>query len=166
MEPFLSSLARRWKLHFFAPYCTPGARILEVGSGSGWCVRWFRARGFACTGLDLCPPADIVGDIRDWKTLGLQPESFDVVIAFELLEHVDCLEEMRALLKPEGLLMLTTPVPRRDALLKRLERRGLLQTRTSAHSNLREIRELPGFRTEAYRRIGGSVQWGVYRKHA
>jgi 2-polyprenyl-3-methyl-5-hydroxy-6-metoxy-1,4-benzoquinol methylase len=43
-------------------------------------------------------PADIVGDILEWKRIGLQPESFDVIIAFELVEHVDCFQEFFDLL--------------------------------------------------------------------
>jgi len=29
----------------------------------------------------------VVGDIKDWKTLGLLPNSFDVIAAFEVVEQ-------------------------------------------------------------------------------
>jgi 2-polyprenyl-3-methyl-5-hydroxy-6-metoxy-1,4-benzoquinol methylase len=45
------------------------------------------------------------------KGLALHPESFDVIIAFELIEHVDCFQEFYDLLKPGGLLMLTSSGP-------------------------------------------------------
>ena len=53
-------------------------------------------------GLDIVPPADYVGDIRNWREIGLEPESFDVIIAFEVVEHVDCFKECYDLLKHGG----------------------------------------------------------------
>lgn len=163
MQPPLSAYAHRRKVSFFLRYCSAGDRMLEVGSGSGMATRFFRKHGMECVSLDIRPPADIVGDIREWKKLGLKPGSFDVVAAFEVLEHVDFLKAARQLLKPGGLLFLTTPVPTHDGILRFLEAIRLSQRRTSAHSNLVDVRTLPGFETVIYKRIMGLSQWAVLR---
>ena len=65
-------------------------RILEIGCGSGWVRAALEERGFRnYTGMDLFPPADIGGDINSWRNLGLEPYSFDVSVAFEVVEHVN-----------------------------------------------------------------------------
>lgn len=72
----------------------------------------------------LCPRERIVheeivdevkGEIRSWTEYG-EPQLFDVILAGEVVEHVpdyvELLERLRCLLKPDGLLIITTPVGR------------------------------------------------------
>jgi SAM-dependent methyltransferase len=114
--------------------------------------------------LDLVPPADFVGSILDWQELGLQPESFDVIIAFEVVEHVDCFEACYQLLKPGGRLLLTTPVPRMDWALRILEAVGLNQKRTSPHDHLVDLRNAPCFARKDVKIVAFLSQWGVLWK--
>lgn len=163
--PILSSHARREKLRFFFRDIPRDARILEVGCGDGWLGRKLRDSGWRhYTGLDLHPPADIVADIRAWRALGLEPASFDVVVAFELVEHVDCFQELFDLLKPGGLLLLTSPHPKWDWACRVLERLGLSQRRTSPHAHLIDFHEIPLFEVIRIRRVALLAQWGVFRK--
>jgi len=163
--PILSTHARRGKLRFFFRDIPKDAHILEVGCGDGWLGAQLRAGGWRhYTGLDLCPPADIVGDIRAWRGLGLDPASFDVVVAFELVEHVDCFQEIFDLLKPGGLLLLTSPHPRWDWACRLLESLGLSQRRTSPHAYLIDFHEIPLFEIVRIRRVALLAQWGVFRK--
>src|ERR1700753_567064 len=106
--PALSAYAKRGKIdHFLAPL-PKEANILEIGCGSKWVGDYLRTNGWTnYVGADLVPPADIIGDIRDWARLGLKPQSFDVIVAFEVLEHVDLTNEAFDLLKPGGLFLLT-----------------------------------------------------------
>jgi SAM-dependent methyltransferase len=90
-------------------------------------------------------PADIVGDIRDWHQLGLQPASFDVVIAFEVIEHIDLVQQAYDLLKSGGQLLLISPVPHMDWAMQLLEALSLNQKRTSPHSNLVYFNRIPSF---------------------
>ncbi len=113
------------------------------------------------TGIDLRPPADIVGDIRQWRRLGLRPESFDVVIAFEVVEPVDCLKDCYDLLQPGDLTMLTTAVPCMDWALKLLEKIGLSQTRTSPHDHLVRVSRVAGFEHKKVRIVGLMSQWAI-----
>jgi 2-polyprenyl-3-methyl-5-hydroxy-6-metoxy-1,4-benzoquinol methylase len=161
---WLSRYARAKKLPFFFAHIPQDASILDVGCASGWVNTWAVARGWeGVVGLDLCPPADVVGDVREWKDLGLEPHSFDVIIAFEVIEHSDMAAALLDLLKPDGLLMVTTPVPRFDWLCKLLEGARILQPRVGPHSHLVDLREYDGF-TVVDRRVKGVIaQWGILR---
>ena len=164
MRP-LQAWARDGRIRFFLPFIRDGEDVLEIGSGDGWFRRAVEAsRSVSYLTIDLRSGADIQGDIRDWRKVGLQPESFDVVIAFEVVEHTDCFRESLELLKPGGLLLITTPMPHADWLLKLLELLRLAQRRTSPHSNLVYLRSVRGFSTVEMRTPYGLVQWAVFRK--
>ena len=109
-------------------------------------------------------PVVLVGDINEWRQLGLRPESFDVIIAFEVVEHVDCFQACLDLLAPGGRMLITTPVPETDWILKITERLGLNQRRTSPHSNLVHLRKVPGFDKKQIKIVMGLGQWAVFYK--
>ena len=165
--PLLSAMARERKLAYFSTHLPNNASILEIGCGDGWVGRWLRSHGFArYVGLDVADSraADITGDIRDWRKLGIAPCSFDVIIAFEVLEHVDCLRDCYEILRPGGLLMLTSPLPRMDWLCRILELLRLNQPRTSAHCNLTDFRGISIFQRKHLRTPLHLVQWGIFMK--
>ncbi len=115
-------------------------------------------------GLDVVPPADVVGDVRDWEALGLAAGSFDVVVAFEVVEHVDCFRACYDLLKPGGQLLLTTPLPHRDWVMKILEAVGLNQRRTSPHDHLVYLDRVSEFSIKRVKVVAGLTQWGAFVK--
>lgn len=163
--PLLSDYARRKKIAYFLDPIPKDARILEIGCGSGWVGQHLQTGGWSgYVGLDLAPPADVVGDIRQWRQLGLEPESFDATIAFEVVEHVDCFAECYELLAPGGRLLLTSPVPRMDWVMKLLEWLGLNQQRTSPHDHLVDFRKVPYFDHKQIKIVAMLSQWGVFWK--
>ena len=163
----LSDYARRKKIDYFLEPLRKDARILEIGCGSRWVGDYLRNHGWNnYVGADLVPPADVVGDIREWRKLGLQSESFDVIVAFEVIEHVDFIQEAYDLLKPNGLLLLTSPVPHMDWAMKLLEAFRLNQRRTSPHDHLVYFERIPLFEPVALKRKAGLSQWGILRKPA
>jgi 2-polyprenyl-3-methyl-5-hydroxy-6-metoxy-1,4-benzoquinol methylase len=163
--PILSRYARWKKIRYFLERIPKQDRILEIGCGSGWAAEYLRNHGWTnYTGIDLYPPADIVGDIRDWKELGMRAGAFDVILAFEVIEHVDCVKECYDLLKPGGRLLVTTPIPGADWFLKWLEAVGLNQKRTSPHEHLTDLRNVPCFEHKDVRRVGFLSQWAVLTK--
>jgi len=163
--PALSQYAQSKKIKYFLDPLPKDARILEVGCGSRWVGDYLKTNGWSnYVGADLVPPADIVGDIRDWRTLGLTPASFDAIVAFEVIEHVDFTAEALALLKPGGLLLLTSPVPHMDWVMKVLEAVGLNQRRTSPHDHLVYFEKLPWFEPVSLQRKAGLSQWGILRR--
>lgn len=103
----------------------PGARVLEVGCGSGAVAVELHRRGYQVTGIDTadvlvrkaherCPDARFV--IGDVAALPERDGPFDVVAFFDVLEHLD---EPRALLasalrlaRPGALVIATVPALR------------------------------------------------------
>jgi SAM-dependent methyltransferase len=161
----MTAYTRQAKIDFFVDDIPADARILEIGCGDGW-VRDHLARHGRThyVGMDLVPPADVVGDIRNWRELGLEPASFDVIIALEVIEHVVIYQEMYDLLKPGGMLVVTTPVPGMDWLCKLLETMGVNQKRTSPHDHLIDFKDIPFFEPVETRTVKLIGQWGKFRK--
>jgi 2-polyprenyl-3-methyl-5-hydroxy-6-metoxy-1,4-benzoquinol methylase len=154
--------AQRQRLDFFKGHFSPGLRVLEIGCGTGWVKPAIRELGVSdYQGIDLYPPADIVGDINEWKLLGLVPKSYDIIIAFEVVEHVDCFQSCYDLLGPEGKLLVTTPVPRMDWFLKITEHMGLTQKRTSPHDHLIDLQSVSLFTKKEITIVLGLGQWAV-----
>ena len=163
----LSNLARRGKVRFFLPRVPRDARILDVGRSDNWFKRAAAREGWSnVTGLDLHPPADLVGDVFQWRSLGLEPHSFDAIVAFEVLEHADIALPLWELLKPTGVLMATTPIPHMDPFCRCMEWLHLLQQRTSPHSHLCDLRQLEYFDVVERRVKAGISQWGLLSPRA
>ncbi len=162
--PVLSSFSRQLKKAYFLNAVSTDNRVLEIGCGDGWVGHYLRERGVRqVTGIDICPPAPIVGDIREWKSLGLSAQSFDVIIAFEVLEHVDCMDDCYALLRPGGRLMITSPYPPMDWFLEKLEKWKLNQSRITPHGHLTYFKDTPQFQVLRMWRPLGMSQWCILR---
>lgn len=97
------------------------ARILDVGCGSGSFVNIWQDRGYEAHGCDPYPRAVEFGrqngvhnlTVSDGKTLPYETASFDVVQAFDVLEHIQddagAIGEMWRVLKPGGIVIATVP---------------------------------------------------------
>lgn len=142
MQPLLSEISRRRKLCLLLAHLCPGSSVLDVGSGSGWFADRLRERAYAVKTADLVSPADFVGDINRWREWGIPPHTFDAVVALEVIEHVDCLASFRALCKVGGLIMLSSPHPDWDWVMKMLEFFRLTQRRTSPHDHLIDFSQI------------------------
>jgi 2-polyprenyl-3-methyl-5-hydroxy-6-metoxy-1,4-benzoquinol methylase len=163
--PLLSDIARKKKSRYFFQGLSKDARVLEVGCGSGWVGEYLKGQGWGnYVGLDLFPPADVVGDVRNYASLGLAADSFDAIVAFEVVEHVDCFRACYDLLKPGGRMLITTPLPSRDWVMKLLERVRLNQKRTSPHDHLVDLTRVPLFRDKQVKIVGCLSQWGIFVK--
>ena len=157
--------AQKKRLQFFKEHFRVGSKVLEVGSGSGWLKPELVALGIDdYIGIDFNPPADIVGTINKWRSLGLLANTFDVIVAFEVVEHVDCFSSCHALLKPGKKMLITTPLPQTDWILKITEALGLNQKRTSPHDHLIDLGTVS---ISPYKQISivlGLSQWAVLQK--
>lgn len=98
------------------------ARILDIGTSTGTNLRMLRALGFRhCEGLDASDEAvrwcaeKGYGKVTrgDATALPFPDASFDLVLATDIIEHVDddaaALREMRRVLKPDGRVLITVP---------------------------------------------------------
>jgi 2-polyprenyl-3-methyl-5-hydroxy-6-metoxy-1,4-benzoquinol methylase len=163
--PLLTDFVRKKKKDYFFSAVPKDAVILEIGSGGGWVGEYLKGSGYKnYIGMDLMGPADVVGSIKDLQSLPFHAGQFDVIIAFEVIEHVDLVKECHYLLKDSGLLMLTTPVPEMDWMCHTLEKIGLFQKRTSPHDNLTHIEKLDGFAVLKFNIVNFLGQWGIYKK--
>lgn len=161
----MSSISRRLKKWYFLNTVSKDDMVLEIGCGDGWVGRYLKGRGIShIIGIDTAAPAAVVGDIRDWRNLGLRAASFDVIVAFEVLEHVDCMDDCFALLKPGGRLLVTSPYPSADWFLEKLERWKLNQPRTSPHDHLMYFQETDQFQIARMWRPLRMSQWCIFRR--
>ncbi len=109
-------------LHVIERYVAPrGKRLLDIGCAGGHLLHVARRRGFIVMGVDISPYAAAQAK-RSFGvdvfagSLGqadFEGASFDVVTALEVIEHlidpVEWLREIHRILKPGGLVLLSTP---------------------------------------------------------
>jgi 2-polyprenyl-6-hydroxyphenyl methylase/3-demethylubiquinone-9 3-methyltransferase len=127
-----------------------GLFALDVGCGGGLLTEPLARLGATTTGIDAAPPAIAVAqahaaamgleiDYRSGEVAALlaEPARFDLITAMEVVEHVAdvpaFLAALAALLKPDGLLILSTPnrTPQSRVLMVGMaERLGLVPAGT------------------------------------
>lgn len=110
----------------FASSYVAGKEVLDIACGTGYGSRHLAEAGRAAnvTGIDICPEAIqyarsrhclpntgyLVGSVT---AIPLPVESFDAVVSFETIEHVDedveAVAEYARVLRPGGLLICSTP---------------------------------------------------------
>lgn len=161
----LSEVSKIKKIKFFLEKIPKDSEILEVGCGDYWLGNYLKKNNWKnYVGLDISLPADVVGSIKNWEKLGFKKSSFDFIIAFEVLEHIDIIKECYELLKPGGCLFLTTPLPCMDWFLKILETLGLNQKRTSDHCNLTYVKNAKFFEDKKIKYVAFLSQWAILKK--
>jgi O-antigen biosynthesis protein len=100
-----------------------GKRVLDAGCGTGYGLAILEAAGAAhMTGVDLAPDAVELTRTRvpgaevvqgSVHALPFDDDTFDVVVCFEVIEHVErqdeALAELARVLAPDGVLVLSSP---------------------------------------------------------
>jgi ubiquinone/menaquinone biosynthesis C-methylase UbiE len=100
-----------------------GNKLLDLGCGNGRFLSYAQ-KYFDCTGVDFSKKAIaqakkkaskakyILGSVEN---LNFKPNSFDIVTAFDIIEHIKNYEKMligaKKILKKEGLLIISAPNP-------------------------------------------------------
>ena len=141
--------------------------VLDIGCGERWAGEFLEARGIAkYVGVDAhSQHADVQCDIRLWSRSGGGVGAFDVVLAFEVLEHVWCRDELYDLVRPGGLLLATSPIKRWDWVCRALEHAGVFQRRTSEHCVDARMNWSGNFSVVTRWRPLWIMEWVVLRRH-
>lgn len=101
-------------------FFTPGARVLEIGAGTGAQALQVRQQGYDIVAIDVAGSnyaKDRVFPIIDYdgRNVPLPDASVDVVFSSNVLEHVPDLaqvhREIRRVLKPQGYCIHVVPTP-------------------------------------------------------
>lgn len=108
----------------WAAQFVPGRRVLDAACGMAYGTNMLMDAGAtAVVGVDLDP--DLLAEVRpvaregvtfevaDLRKLPFDDDEFDLITCFEAIEHVPdpeiVLDELRRVLRPEGLVVLSTP---------------------------------------------------------
>jgi SAM-dependent methyltransferase len=90
-----------------------GKRALDVGCREGAQTRWLEGRGYEVTSIDVEKLFDRASVVDADKPLPYSDASFDLLWCSEVIEHLDnpalSLAEFRRVLRPGGVMVLTTP---------------------------------------------------------
>ena len=112
--------------YFAAQTLVQGKNILDAACGTGYGSKILAEKATHVYGLDLSPEAveyakanyngeNITYQVGSIAELPFADGLFDVVVSFETIEHVDqtiqklFLQEIKRVLKPDGLLIMSTP---------------------------------------------------------
>ncbi len=130
-------------LEILKDYFKPGAKFLDIGSFNGYLMLGAKLIGYEASGTDL---KEFVEGVKDFSSfynfnnlpadLSLEPipypeNSYDLILFSETLEHLnfyplDLFKEINRVLKPGGLVIITTPnLIRANNVLKMIAGRSI-----------------------------------------
>jgi len=121
-KQFEADLARKDRLKFLFPVIPKGKRILSIGSGPCVDINFLitgnevHAVDISDKALNVCQKQGVIPhklDLFMIEKLPFEDESFDILIATDILEHLfdpkKLLQEMYRILKPDGFAIISVP---------------------------------------------------------
>lgn len=144
----------------------PGDKILEIGCGIGSVVNHLSKRGYDVIGTDLSSEAIAYGlekygnvklEVQAAEELQFANETFDVVLSFDLFEHIARIErhvsEVFRVLKPGGYYLFQTPNKYSNVVFETLYHKSLKWRR--AHPSL----HTPGQLRKRFSKYGFKIRF-------
>jgi GT2 family glycosyltransferase/SAM-dependent methyltransferase len=123
--PDIQVVYEHFHRYLWASGLVEGRRVLDLASGEGFGAAILARSAHSVVGVDIDEPSvehsrlnyaapNLRFELADARDLSKFPDdSFDAVIAFEMIEHIEeqdhVLEEVRRVLAPGGLLIISTP---------------------------------------------------------
>ena len=118
-ELFSVDLARHRSAYRYAAERSVGLQVLDLGCGSGYGAAELSNHAALLVGVDRVRPdrtsrqSNTAFLRADIASLPLQPNSFDVIVSFQVIEHLTepapYLAAIARLLRPTGTALITTP---------------------------------------------------------
>ncbi len=139
-RPLLLEYFRR-KIALLKTYLSQG-KLLEIGCGHGFFLEAARNSPFETLGIDISAYAveyaqkqRLPARLVDLEKAHFPPQSFDAVVAFQLIEHIPnplkFMREVNRILKPSGVVLLATP--NEGGYLRKIMGRHWLSYRHAEH---------------------------------
>lgn len=163
---FFSEYADKKRIEKTIPHISKNMKILDLGCGNGWLTKHLNENGYDCIGVDTNVKNEHPFYQSTAEKIVFPDESFDCIIMIEVIEHISpsCYKEINRVLKPDGKIILSTPVPEFDRLIGRLlEKLKLTDSLITPHINLVHLDELP-WKLVARSSILLIDQFGIFTK--
>jgi 2-polyprenyl-3-methyl-5-hydroxy-6-metoxy-1,4-benzoquinol methylase len=116
---FALDIARHRAAYEVARCHAGGGRVLDLGCGSGYGTALLAAGAARVVGVDRVRPDGTGGRggghflLGDLRAIPLAAGSFDLVVSFQVIEHLEnpsfYVDALAELMRPEGLTLVTTP---------------------------------------------------------
>ena len=144
-------------------YLRKSQKILDVGCGDMYITNKLIKEGYNVIGIDLSQPYHLKMDATN---MSFKDNSFDAVISFETIEHCNCVNEIKRVLKQGGKFILSTPAPNTDWLRVILVKLNLLEARDFEHHDyiVDNIKSLPFKPIMVKKMFLRTSQFGVFEK--
>ena len=107
------------EFRIFTEMCSPNAKILDIGSGSGNHALELKELGFDVTCIDiseemvrLCKEKGLKAEVEDMENMNFPDNSFDGAWIYTSLLHIpknklpETLKKIKKIIKPNGVVML------------------------------------------------------------
>jgi SAM-dependent methyltransferase len=110
--------------YFFAQRLARGKEVLDLGCGEGYGSNLLAEVAERVTGIDLSaeavehartryPRTNLTFEVGDCRKAGFPDHQFDLVVSFEMIEHIaeheELLTEVRRVLKSDGVFVISSP---------------------------------------------------------
>tara|TARA_B110001454_G_scaffold44545_1_gene43573 strand:+ start:355 stop:915 length:561 start_codon:yes stop_codon:yes gene_type:complete len=162
---YIANYCDKKRLEKILPYISKEMKILDLGCGSGWLTKSLKSFQFDCIGVDTTVENNDLFHKGTADNIPFPDNFFDCLIMIEVIEHIkpSCYSEINRVLKKNGIIILSTILPKSDKLVHFLSKIGLVDPYVTPHINLVCIDTLPWNMIEK-----SSIllldQFGVFRK--
>ena len=124
VEQWVLFLKHKYAYELALSFIKETDKVLEIGCGDGYGSHVLSASGAEVVAIDVDSTSvnyarskyikdNLVFEAFDGRNINYNDHSFDVILSFQVIEHVDSVENyllnIKRLLKPDGMFIITTP---------------------------------------------------------
>lgn len=136
--------------------------VLDAGCGNMNILKKLKRKVKSIIGVDLKAPCNVMSNLNK---LGFKDNTFDAITCFEVVEHCNCWDELFRVLKPGGILIVSTPAPNTDWIRRILLKTNLLENQDfEHHDHIVDLRKL-NYKPCLYKKMFlNTSQFGIFKK--